>query len=64
MKGIRKIAKEKQAAKNAKRNSEYVPMSVSSASQGAAACGGDAAAPQAMEDEEITSRQPHPGDNY
>ena len=47
MKKVREAEREKQASKNAKRNSEYVPVGASASSQGSAAGGGarfDAAA--------------------
>ena len=64
MKGIREAAKEKQAAKTANRKASHARDKLAAVFKGAAACGSDVAAPQAMEDDEITSCQPHPGDNY
>jgi hypothetical protein len=49
---------------NLKRNAEYIPVGASSALRGAAAGGGGVADLEAMGVDEITSRQPHPGDYY
>ena len=55
---FRKIASDKKAAKNAKRNSKYIPSSAAASSQATPAVGGAVAdGPEAMS-------QPNSGENY
>ena len=62
----RKADADRKAAKNLKRNAQYIPMGAVVASQtSAAVVGGAIAHPDAMDIEKISAaRRPHQGKNY